>query len=61
MLNVFIFMLLMTCTLALNKNNEINDLNLQYRDNVIFQEITTISTSHSHIQAIRIYSYVYRI
>ena len=47
MLNVFIFTLLMTCTLALNKNNEINDLNLQYRDNVIFQEITTISTSHS--------------
>ena len=47
MVNIFIFTLLMICTLALNKINEENELNLQYRDNVIFQEINTVSTSHS--------------
>ena len=37
----------MTLTLALNKNNEVNELNLQYRDNVVLEEITTVFTSHS--------------
>ena len=41
------FTLLMTFTLALNKNNDVNELNLQYRDNIVLQEITTVSTSHS--------------